>query len=283
MKILEVAVIVCFCQENIISAKITDDEFKTLISRQERLSQSLNDLQKEIKELKTENKLQKDDIDKLKEANLGHTKNYEIQKEVTGVLQKHISNLEAESMRCSNQAVSQTKKQTDDIKALDQAMQAINKTTNEQETRIKKFLDQPEISYCSYKSSTNTTTSSITYDSLFYSNSNQPTGGLDINTGMFTSPFPGTYTVTWSLHAANDAGEHGVYLYLNKNGERVEEAFHYSHYTGPSGWVEEQGGMTLFLHLDLGETLSLYCEDCSAEVWRVMFCVTLTTVDYTVV
>ena len=39
------------------------------------------------------------------------------------------------------------------------------------------------------------------------------------------------------------------------------------------------GGRTLVLHLVRGDTLDLYCEDCSATIYRVTFCVSLSTFD----
>ena len=61
----------------------------------------------------------------------------------------------------------------------------------------------------------------IPYSRLLYSSTNQETGGLDTETGVFTAPHPGSYTVTWSTLADNDAEDHSVYIYLYKNGQRI--------------------------------------------------------------
>ena len=66
-------------------------------------------------------------------------------------------------------------------------------------------------------------------------------GGLDISTGIFVSPYPRSYSVTWSLRAGDIAGENTVNIYLRKNGQNIQESNHWSHYTGPAGYVVEQG------------------------------------------
>jgi hypothetical protein len=82
----------------------------------------------------------------------------------------------------------------------------------------------------------------ISYSSLLYSSTNRPgVGGLDTETGVFTAPHPGSYTVTWSTVADGDTGESRVYIYLHKNGQRIEDSKHVSYYTGPSGKVADQG------------------------------------------
>merc|ERR1711935_885582 len=103
--------------------------------------------------------------------------------------------------------------------------------------------DPPSIFYCGYKYVTSATRSVITFERLSYSRSNQPTGGLDPETGIFTSPYPGTYSISWSLYASDTAGDHTVRIHLHKNGASVgDESLHYSDYTGASGYVGDQGG-----------------------------------------
>merc|ERR1712045_826884 len=107
-------------------------------------------------------------------------------------------------------------------------------------------------------------TGTIPYEKLLYSSTNTEGGGLDIASGVFTSSWPGSYTVTWSLMAGNDAGETHTSIFLQQNGHiTILESEHYTDYTGPSGVVQEQGGRTLVLHLDQGDTLQLWCQDCS--------------------
>ena len=64
-----------------------------------------------------------------------------------------------------------------------------------------------------------------------------------------------------------------VDIYLRKNGNVIVESHHYSRA------AYEQGGRTLVLHLDRGDTLDLYCEDCSAGISGITFCVSLSQAD----
>merc|ERR1719347_1266582 len=75
----------------------------------------------------------------------------------------------------------------------------------------------------------------IPYTSLLYSSTNTEGGGLDISTGVFTAPWGGSYTVYWDTNAYLDSGDSGerVVIYLQKNGESIQESQHYSKYTGP--------------------------------------------------
>merc|ERR1711935_591441 len=198
------------------------------------------------------------------------------QKEVVAMLQREnlmnqekLTILEVDSMEYKEE---QTMKVTSLMKEMNSMMSL------EHETRMKVTRDPPEVFYCGYQSQV-TSPSTITYDSMFYSRTNQPTGGLDLATGVFTSPFPGTYTVTYSLYASNDHGEL-VQLYLYKNEVQIDESEHVSYYGGSSGVVNEQGGRTLILHLDMGETLSLHYTSGNGWLYDIMFCATLSMFDY---
>jgi len=157
---------------------------------------------------------------------------------------------------------------------------SINKTTTEHSRNIKFLRDPPEIFYCGYKYDMNTTESIITYNSLFYSRTNQETGGLDLSSGLFTAGYPGTYTVTWSLWSSNDFGDDKMVIYLYKNGKNLgDPSKQSSWYNGPSGYVRDFGGRSLIVHLDLGETLNLYCKDCSSDVYHTTLCIALAQFD----
>merc|ERR1711892_1080016 len=99
----------------------------------------------------------------------------------------------------------------------------------------------PFIPSCGSISRTTITSQTLRYSNLLYSSTNTEGGGLDIATGVFPPPWPGSYTVTWSLYAGDDAGEHWVSIYLRQNGQKIDESWHYSDYTGPSGYVDDQG------------------------------------------
>eukprot|EP00091_Calanus_sinicus_P024185 TRINITY_DN8534_c0_g2_i2.p1 TRINITY_DN8534_c0_g2~~TRINITY_DN8534_c0_g2_i2.p1 ORF type:complete len:253 (-),score=70.90 TRINITY_DN8534_c0_g2_i2:120-878(-) len=142
------------------------------------------------------------------------------------------------------------------------------------------FLKEPPFFHaCGYQYSAESTGQTIPYSHLLYSSTNTEEGGLDTHTGIFTSPFPGSYTITWSLIASDHAGDNEVWVYLRKNGQEIEESRLASYYGGSSGWVHNLGGRGLVMHLDRGDTLDLYCEDCSAEIYRTTFCVSLSTYD----
>ena len=80
---------------------------------------------------------------------------------------------------------------------------------------------------CGYKDKYTSSYSIIPYSSLLYSSTNTEGEGLDISSGLFTSPHPGSYTVTWGLDASMDTGE-TVALYLQRNRENIEESQHFS-------------------------------------------------------
>ena len=142
------------------------------------------------------------------------------------------------------------------------------------------FLKDPLMTFeCGYSSNSKATSQIISYTKLLYSSTNVEGAGLDISLGVFTSGHPGTYTATWSLSAWNDAGDSRVFIYLRKNGTNIEESQHYTHYTGASGVADDVGGRTLIVHLGRGDTLDLFCDDCSAYVNFITFCVTLSQAD----
>merc|ERR1711970_1157642 len=119
----------------------------------------------------------------------------------------------------------------------------------------------------------------ITYNNLLYSSTNVDGADLDTSTGFFTAGWGGSYTVTWSLYAGVDAGENAILVYLRRNAEIIEESRHYSMYVGDNGYIEDQGGRTLVLRLDRGDTLDLFCQDCSSYVHYITFCISQSNFD----
>lgn len=149
---------------------------------------------------------------------------------------------------------------------------------------ISSLRNPPHLHVCggSYGNWINSNSRIINYLTLLYSSTNTEGGGLDISTGVFTSPWPGSYTVTWSLMAKNFQGENAFLIRLRKNGKEIVESLHASELTGQSGYTYDQGGRTLITHLDTGDTLDLYCDRCdrgSAGVGWTSFCVSLSTFD----
>merc|ERR1711935_312361 len=168
--------------------------------------------------------------------------------------------------------------QQEEINQLTELVHSLTDKSIDHEKSITVLRSPPAVFYCGYRFNTYATRSVITFDRLSYSNNNQPTGGLDPATGKFSCPYPGTYSVSWSLFATNDAvtGDDYVEIRLHKNGAFVgDESRHRSSYTGASRGVWDQGGRTLIIDLHKGDTLSMWCENCSAGVYQVNFRVSL--------
>ena len=146
------------------------------------------------------------------------------------------------------------------------------------------FLKDPPFTFAcgahSNSAGLSITSQAISYTTLLYSSSNVAGAGLDISTGVFTAGHPGSYTATWSLYSDDDHGDSQVYIHLRKNMVSIQESYHVSYYIGPDqSGVADQGGRTLVLHLDRGDTLDLYCEDCSEHIYYTTFCVALSQFD----
>merc|ERR1711892_356421 len=168
----------------------------------------------------------------------------------------------------------------DDLTATNLKLDDLTSKDHELERDVSIIRNPPFIHSCgSHYEYLSITSQTIPYNRLLYSSTNTEGGGLDIARGVFTCPWPGSYTVTWSLAADDDAGDHSVVIYLRQNGQKIEESRHYSDYSGPSGQATNQGGRTLVLHLDMGDTLDLYCDNCSAYIYRTTFCESLSTFD----
>merc|ERR1711872_666510 len=138
------------------------------------------------------------------------------------------------------------------------------------QTVEKVTAEAPAAYHCGYRELTSTASNPIYFDSMFYSRTNQPSGGLEISSGLYTAPFPGTYKATYSLYANEGTGQKSLHLHLRKNGEKIEESQHLSLYAGTAGEIDDQGGRTLITSLGRGDTLDMFCEDCSAGVGHIL-------------
>ena len=221
----------------------SDEDLKTVITS---LDQKVNLLENQINILQKVNDEQQEEIYTLKKENYNH--------------QEQTTSMEVDVKSCKQMFMSSVKRQTQDMMTMSETLDLLTLETNEHKTSINVLRDTPIIYYCGYRKAWSSH-STIEYSSLFYSRSNQPTGGLDITTGVFTSPFPGTYRVTWSLFAENYAGEYrlqgivSVYLilvgnsaeiYLYKNSERIDESLYwYNSAVYEDSFVRDQGGRTL--------------------------------------
>jgi hypothetical protein len=103
------------------------------------------------------------------------------------------------------------------------------------------FLKEPPFFHvCGFQQSTNILGETIPF-SLLYSSTNTEGGDLDVDTGILISPLSGTYTVTWSLHSLDREEVTALNIILRKNGEQVGGSWHFSRYTGSTGYVSGMG------------------------------------------
>merc|ERR1711892_1022949 len=216
MMMILAVIIISVYQSSLISATTGEDDIKTLMMEMKNLQKKNQQFEEWFEILNIKIDQQQNDIQE--------------QKEVVAMLQKEnllnqekITLLEVDSKKFKE---GQTKKMTSLVEDMNSMMSL------EHETSIKVKRNIPEVVYCGYRYLV-TSPRTITYDYLFYHRTNQPTGGLDLATGVFTSPFPGTYTITYSLEAVNYFGEE-VQLCLYKNEVMIDES--YSYYGGSSGF-----------------------------------------------
>ena len=118
--------------------------------------------------------------------------------------------------------------------------------SDELEREMENLRAAPYINVCgSHYDQLSTSSGTIPYTSLLYSSTNAAGGGLDITTGVFTAPHPGTYTVYWDT-SAHLVSAQDVQIFLQKNGENIQESHHVSVYTGDAG-LFDQGKLSLIL------------------------------------
>merc|ERR1711874_922104 len=112
--------------------------------------------------------------------------------------------------------------------------------TEETDVLLRGMVDQvrnpPFAFQCAYQGSWNADYSVITYERLTYDEISggsiyNVTGGLDINTGVFTvgQGFSGVWAVTYSIVSTQDYGDtNQAYIYVN--GGRIEESLYNTGY-----------------------------------------------------
>merc|ERR1712058_221594 len=103
----------------------------------------------------------------------------------------------------------------------------------ETKSEITRMRNPPYMHACGYIYYTDIKSATIPYSRLLYSSTNTEGGGLDIASGVFTSSYPGSYTVTWSLMADDYSDGMLVDVYLQHNGQNIDESRHWSYYSGP--------------------------------------------------
>merc|ERR1712083_598221 len=171
-----------------------------------------------------------------------------------------------------------TKGETDDD--LKEMIESLNARVSVAEEELTRLRDMPYMHTCGWRGKTFVVEEAVWYENIFYDSTNMESGGLDWESGVFTAGHPGTYTISWSLMMEGDMGDKALHVVLRKNGIGIDDTFHESYYN-PSvpGSMYDQGGRTVLVGLEMGDTLDIYCIDCSSVLWYLTFCVSLTTPD----
>ena len=102
------------------------------------------------------------------------------------------------------------------------------------------------------------------------------TGGLDINTGVFTvgRGYGGVWEVSYSIHSRQDSGEINMaYLYIN--GEQIGESLHDTYYEGSEGYVGSLSSRSLYMRLESGDTISLRTGQVGYGLYHITLCLQL--------
>merc|ERR1712242_56686 len=171
-----------------------------------------------------------------------------------------------------------------DITGMDTAITGMELDITDLRGNLTTIQNLPYINVCGYQRETDITSWNIIYDKLLLSSTNTVGGGLDISTGIFTAPTPGDYHVSWDLRSSNNNGDEWVEIYLHHNKQRISASKHSSNFNiydvsslKATVYVDDQGGRTMMVHLAKGDSVSLFCQDCSAFVGDITFCVSLIT------
>merc|ERR1719347_672755 len=186
------------------------------------------------------------------------------------MLQEELESLKAGIKHLERQYEERLTKLEDDLTMCKETVTAHDES-------IRALLDPPEVYYCGIKGSY-ISEGTIRYESLFYNHTNQPTGGLDRNSGLFTAPVPGTYEVNWSIKGQDSDESESTKVYLYKNGEYVRDAFQKPvEYINSPGTVYATVSKTILLYLDVGG--SIYLRHTGNPIEEVMFCISLVHYD----
>merc|ERR1711915_1028110 len=154
------------------------------------------------------------------------------------------------------------------------------KSENAEQAEDISFLRNPPFYHLSvYQDLTTVISSVITFDKELYMESNFCVDAdFNLNTGVYTNGWPGTYTVSWNSWVHADLYNPTI-IYLRKNGQIINEAIQVSYFFNDNGYMYEQGGRTMLIRMLAGDTLSLYCDNCFNGVHDITFTISLSTFD----
>ena len=188
--------------------------------------------------------------------------------------------------------------ETRDIKMceLEEEMKSLTgriNVTEETDVLLRGMVDQvrnpPYAFQCAWQAGPWTAADSvITYDRLTYDEISggsiyNVTGGLDINTGVFTvgQGFSGAWELSYTIRSFQNApAEHNqAWLYIN--GRKIEESVHCTGWnSGTYGTVQSQGSRSLYMRLESGDTISLRTGELGYGLYDITLCFELAQFDY---
>ena len=121
----------------------------------------------------------------------------------------------------------------------------------------------------------------LTYDEISGGSIYNVTGGLDINTGVFTvgQGFSGVWQISYSIKSLQYSGDYNQ-AWLTINGEHIEESYHDTYYGNSEGYVNSLGSRSLYMRLEAGDTISLKTGSVGYGLYHITLCFELAQFDY---
>ena len=89
--------------------------------------------------------------------------------------------------------------------------------------------------------------------------------------GIFTTPLPGTYTVSFSLSSSVNNGLYN-YVFLSHNGAKIYETEHRT--MSDNAYVDSTGGRLVYIQAQAGDTISLETttDDSTYGLYNILTC-----------
>jgi len=162
----------------------------------QRMETKLEEQQQDIDELKREMEIL---VSKMEEKD---EEIFTMRNIIVHMETKFIRNFE--ELHTKTNAVDNLKKDIENIVA----------KSSEQASQLQTLTESPFSYVCGFQDSFFHTHENIPYDYIFYEYANElgSEGGLDLASGDYYAPFPGTYIITYSLYSSNDFGRLGLLL-----------------------------------------------------------------------